>query len=130
MAGALSTSIFTSLSWPARSVASFSRAGLTIRHGPHHGAQMSTSTGTVACSATAPNESSPASTIQGSGAEQLPQRGAPWAIVGTRFCLPQFAQRTVFVRLSVLLLVPVVLVVPLVSAGVLIRLPLFVPAPS
>ena len=46
IAGALSTSTLTSLSCPARSVASCSSAGLTIRHGPHQGAHRSTSTGT------------------------------------------------------------------------------------
>ena len=50
-------------------------AGLTIRHGPHHGAHMSTTTGTDAASATSAKVSSPASTIQGSGWWQLPQRG-------------------------------------------------------
>jgi Enoyl-CoA hydratase/isomerase len=44
--GAVSTSTLTSLSAPARSMASCSSAGLTIRHGPHQVAQRSTSTGT------------------------------------------------------------------------------------
>ena len=65
--GASSTLTLTSFSRPAISVASCSSAGLTMRHGPHHGAQRSISAGTDACSATSAKSSSPASTIQGSG---------------------------------------------------------------
>src|SRR6476661_6580412 len=35
----------TTFSWSARSFAISSTTGATIRHGPHHGAQKSTSTG-------------------------------------------------------------------------------------
>src|SRR4051812_5146986 len=70
--GAVSTSTFTSLSSPARSVANRSRAGLTIRHGPHQVAQRSTRTGTGARSATSAKSSSPASAIQGRCWWQLP----------------------------------------------------------
>lgn len=45
--------ILASLICPARSVASCSRAGDTIRHGPHHGAHRSTRTGTGESSTTA-----------------------------------------------------------------------------
>jgi hypothetical protein len=48
--GAASTSTFTSFSWPARSLASCSSAGVTIRQGAHHVAHRSTSAGTLDCS--------------------------------------------------------------------------------
>src|SRR4029079_6249913 len=74
--------------------ASFSSTGLTIRHGPHHGAHRSTRTGSVASSATAAKSSSVASTIHGSGWWQLLQRATPRAAFGTRFLRPQFGQTT------------------------------------
>src|SRR5580765_7682443 len=46
MSGFSSTSSFTTLSFPALSRAISSRAGAIWRHGPHHAAQKSTSTGT------------------------------------------------------------------------------------
>ena len=73
------------LELPARSVASRSRAGLTIRHGPHQVAHRSTSTGTGACSATSAKSSSPASAIQGRRSWQLPHFGTEPADAGTRF---------------------------------------------
>jgi hypothetical protein len=79
----------TSLIWPGFSPASWASAGETIRHGPHQGAQKSTSTGTAACSTTSANVASPASVIQGSGSWQLPQRGVPAATAGTRLRRPQ-----------------------------------------
>src|ERR1700761_674995 len=47
-AGFWFSSVFswTTLSWLARSLAISSTTGATMRHGPHHGAQKSTSTGT------------------------------------------------------------------------------------
>src|SRR5258708_8443224 len=69
-------------------------AGLTMRHGPHHGAQRSISAGTDARSATSAKSSSLASTIHGSGLWQLPQRGVPVAAAGTPFPRPQFGQGT------------------------------------
>jgi hypothetical protein len=57
----------TSFIRPANSPASCSSAGLTIRHGPHHGAQMSTSTGMVAASTTDGKSASVAFTTQRSG---------------------------------------------------------------
>ena len=65
-----------------------------MRHGPHHGAHRSTTTGMDAASATSANVSSPASAIQGSGWWQLPQRGIPAAAAGTRLRRPQLRQRT------------------------------------
>jgi hypothetical protein len=55
---------------------------------------MSTTTGTEAASATSAKLPSPASTIQGSGWWQLPQRGIPSAAAGTRFFRPQCGQVT------------------------------------
>ena len=65
-----------------------------MRHGPHQGAHMSTTTGSDAASAISANVSSSASAIQGSGWWQLPQRGIPSAAAGTRFRRPQFGQVT------------------------------------
>src|SRR5260370_37307932 len=92
--GALSLLTLTSFSLPGRSVAIFSTIGDTIRQGPHHGAQKSTSTGSVLCSTTAEYSASPLSVSQGSVAPQLPQCGTPPAAGGTRFFLPQFWQGT------------------------------------
>jgi hypothetical protein len=66
-AGAASTLTLTSLTRPAYSFASRSSAGLTMRHGPHHGAQRSTRTGIDAASTISPKSSSPASTTHGNG---------------------------------------------------------------
>ncbi len=65
--GESSTLTFTSLIRPASSVATCSSAGLTIRHGPHQGAHMSTTTGIDAPSAISAKVPSSASAIQGSG---------------------------------------------------------------
>jgi hypothetical protein len=51
----------------------------------------------AALSAISAKSSSVASTIQGSGAPQLPQRGLPWAAAGTRFLRPQRGHATIFV---------------------------------
>ncbi len=93
--GESSTLTFTSFRRPAMSVATCASAGLTIRHGPHQGAHRSTTTGTDVRSATSAKVSSPASTIQGRGLWQLPQRGIPAAAAGTRFLGPQFGHRTI-----------------------------------
>jgi hypothetical protein len=74
--------------------ATSSRAGLTMRHGPHQGAHRSTTTGRDAAPATSGNVVSPASAVQGSGWWQLPQRGMPDAAAGTRLRCPQWRQRT------------------------------------
>src|SRR4029079_19268354 len=92
--GLSSALTLTSLSLPASSPASFSRAGLTIRQGPHHGAHTSTSTGRPHSSTTAWNSSSAASTTQRSGVPHLPQRGMPSATAGTRFLAPQLPHAT------------------------------------
>src|SRR6478735_7959571 len=87
--GEVSTSTFTSLTLPARSTASLSSTGLTIRHGPHQAAQKSTRTGTEDCSATTGKSASDADTIQGRSRPQLPQRGCPAAAAGIRLVFPQ-----------------------------------------
>src|ERR1700674_1446227 len=92
--GALSLLTLTSFSLPGRSVAILSTTGDTIRHGPHHGAQKSTSTGSVLCSTTAGYSASPLSVSHGKVWPQLPQCRTPAAAGGTRFILPQFGQRT------------------------------------
>jgi hypothetical protein len=64
---------------PGASAASLSSAGLTIRHGPHQGAQKSAITGTDADSARSAKVASPASTTHGSGSWQLPHFVVPAA---------------------------------------------------
>ena len=87
--GALSTLTLTSLSLPGASAASCSSAGLTVRHGPHHGAQKSTSTGTDAPCTRSAKFASPASTTHGSAAWQLPHFVVPAASPRTRLRRPQ-----------------------------------------
>src|SRR3954453_13726455 len=94
MAGAASMFSFTTFRRPACSRPRSSTAGVTIRHGAHHGAQKSTSTGTVA-SIAASKSSAETSTIHGSASWQLPQRGVPPAATGRRFFFPQFGQVTI-----------------------------------
>ena len=64
--GEVSTFTLTSLTLPARSRASCSSAGLTVRQGPDQGAHKSTTTGILAASATSPKVESSASAIHGS----------------------------------------------------------------
>jgi hypothetical protein len=92
--GDVSTFTLTSLTWPAKSRASCSSAGLTIRQGPHQGAHKSTTTGILAASATSPKVASSASAIHGSASWHLPQRGVPAAAAGTRLVWPQCPHRT------------------------------------
>lgn len=93
MPGASSALTLTSLIRPANSPARCSRAGLTARHGPHHGAQMSTKTGSTEPVTTLANVSFPASPIQGSGALHFAHRGMPLVAHGTRFLVPHDAHR-------------------------------------
>ena len=88
-----STFTLTSFTRPARSRASCSTAGLTMRQGPHQGACRSTMAGSLAASATSAKEVSSASAIHGSGRCHLPQRGVPAAAAGTRFAWPQCPPR-------------------------------------
>jgi hypothetical protein len=92
--GASSTLTFTSFTCPARSRASCRRAGLILRQGGHHCAQMTTSTGIVAPSAISVKLSSSASTIQGRIRWHFRQRGNPAAAAGSRFRRPHFSHRT------------------------------------
>src|SRR5690349_3415850 len=80
---------------PARSPATRSSAGLTMRHGPHQGAQKSTSTGVGDRSTTCVKLSSPASTIHGNGRWHAAQAGAPEAEAGTRLRFRQCGQATI-----------------------------------
>src|SRR5437763_15482653 len=93
--GAWSTLTLTSFTRPANVRARFSRTGLTIRHGPHHGAHRSTMTGSFDRSATSAKSPSPASTTQGNASWQLAQRGVPVAAAGTRFFVPQWGPGTI-----------------------------------
>lgn len=90
--GDLSTSTLTSFTAPARSLAKWSRAGLTSRQGPHHTAQKSTSTGTGDSSAISVKSLSSASTIHGNSWWQFAHLGRPLALEGTRFGLPHRGQ--------------------------------------
>jgi hypothetical protein len=67
MCGEVSTFTLISFTRPARSWASYSSAGLTMRQGPHQGAHKSTMTGMLAASATSLKVASSASAIHGSG---------------------------------------------------------------
>ena len=100
IAGALSTSTLTSLSCPARSVASCSSAGLTIRHGPHQVAHRSTSTGTDDFSTTSSKSASPACVIHGSHWWQLAHRGFPAAAAGALLRFPQCGHVRMFVSMT------------------------------
>jgi hypothetical protein len=55
IAGRSSVLTFATIQRPAPSRATFSSSGATILHGPHHGAQKSTSTGTAALPVNAAN---------------------------------------------------------------------------
>ncbi len=77
-----------------------------MRHGPHHGAHTSTSTGIVAASTTAAKSASEVSTTHGRGFPQRPQRGAPPATAGTRFFVPQWGHTTTAVCPFVVALMP------------------------
>jgi hypothetical protein len=81
--GETSTFTLTSFTCPARSRASWSSTGLTIRQGPDQGAHRSTRTGILAPSATSPKVASSAPVIHGSCVWHLPQRGVPAAAAGT-----------------------------------------------
>ena len=97
--GASSTLTFTSFIFPARSRAIWSSAGLTILHGPHHGAQRSMRTGTGAETMSSKLSSS-ASATHGTADRHFPQRGDPLAEAGTRFFVPQAAHSTTFVLVT------------------------------
>jgi hypothetical protein len=66
-----------------------SSVGLTIGQGAHQVVQGVHDSGTAAFPRSQRKSSSVASTIQGSGALRLPQRGLPSAAAGTRFLPPQ-----------------------------------------
>src|SRR3981081_2522692 len=91
--GALSVLTLTSLTLPGMSLAICSTTGETTRHGPHQGAQKSTSTGSVLCCTTVENAASPLSVSHGNVAPHEPQCGTPLAAARTRFILPQLGQR-------------------------------------
>lgn len=91
VAGLSSTFTLTTLRRPANSFDRSSRMGPTIRHGPHHGAQRSTTTAGAAL-ASMSNVSSVAFTSHGRTLAQLPQCGAPRALGRILFFLPQFGQ--------------------------------------
>src|SRR4051812_4382811 len=91
MSGAESTSSLTTFRSPASARPRRSTIGLTIRHGPHHAAQKSTSTG-IAASIAASKLLESAFTIHGSTVWQTLQRGTPDAATGTRLRVRQLVQ--------------------------------------
>src|SRR2546428_1693803 len=99
VAGFSSTLSFANRTRPAICAASSSRTGATMRHGPHHGAHISSTTGSGERSTSAENVASvtvtgPCGT--GSGALHRPHTGcSPRAIFscGTRLVAPQAGQR-------------------------------------
>ena len=78
------------LELPAQSPRDVFERGEIIRHGPHHGAQRSTTTGNGDRSTTAAKSGSFVSAIHGSHCLQFAQRGLPVALAGTRFFWWQF----------------------------------------
>ncbi len=94
--GYRSVSTFTTTALPAMSAAARATSGAAIRHGPHHAAQKSASTGTRASRMISSNDSgstSSGSFTAGNGALQAPHLPASArCLAGTRFFLPQVAQ--------------------------------------
>ena len=78
--GFSSTLSFATRAWPPSSAASSSSVGASVRHGPHHGAQASTSTGSGERSTSAAKVASVtvsgAASSRGNGCLQRPQTGA------------------------------------------------------
>ena len=93
-AGDVSEFTFATFRVPARSLPICSITGLTIRQGPHQGAQMSTRTGRGLLSTASANRSSPTSTSHGRSWWQFAHRGRPVAASGTRLRRPQDGQAT------------------------------------
>jgi hypothetical protein len=89
--GFASTSTFTTFRCPALRLARSSSTGEIIRHGPHHAAQKSTTTGTEAV-VSAVNVSVSASTTHGSVDLHSGHRGTPWTIGPTRLRALQVGQ--------------------------------------
>src|SRR5687768_12378111 len=92
--GASSTFTLITLSRPARPLAACSTPGAISRHGPHHGAQRSSSTGRRV-STTSSKSSWPAATSQGRSVWHEAQRGVPAAAAGTRFLVPHEGQAVI-----------------------------------
>src|SRR5262245_37007915 len=99
VAGLSSTLSLANRTRPAISNANSSIAGAMIRHGPHHGAHASTSTGSGDRS-TSPEKLASVTVTgwlwTGSGVLHRPHTGStPWAIFsgGTRLVVPQAGQR-------------------------------------
>src|SRR5690606_19792488 len=100
-AGARSVSTLSTSAFPARLSAAFATTGAAILQGPHHSAQKSTSTGTVASLVIWSNRlaSTSIGALTGpSGFLQVPQRPvwARWR-AGTRFFEPQCVQVRIIV---------------------------------
>src|SRR6476620_3208657 len=76
--GSASVLTFTTISRPPLDAATFAISGATIRHGPHHGAQKSTTTGCPALRIRASNVSTLGTSIgsagAGNGVLHLPHR--------------------------------------------------------
>src|SRR3954462_14956716 len=94
MSGASSTLSLTTFMRPELASARRASAGETIRQGPHHGAQKSTTTGTDAVISSA-NESRSASTSHGSFVPHTAHCGTPSGLAGTLLGLPQLGQVTI-----------------------------------
>src|ERR687888_575749 len=99
MSGASSTLSLTTFRWPALACARRSIAGETMRHGPHHGAQKSTTTGTDALVSVA-NDWRSAATNHGSFVPHAAHWGTPSAVGRTRLRLPQLGQVTIVAAIS------------------------------
>src|SRR5262245_46315771 len=101
--GRASVLTFTTTNRPAFDAATFASSGATIRQGPHHGAQKSTTTGSPALRTSASNTAtlgiSTGSDGGGSALLHLPQR-ASRPENGSRFFWPHEAQEVMKPRSS------------------------------
>src|SRR5919201_379591 len=74
--GFVSVSSLARTTWPSRAAVSFSRIGLSARHGPHHSAQKSTTTGVVReRSMTSRSKSCSVTSITAMGSKALERSG-------------------------------------------------------
>src|SRR5687767_10838369 len=99
MPGASSTLSLTTLRRPAWSRAASCTTGSTHLHGPHQGAQKSTSTGTDAL-ISASKLAASAGTSHGRCRRQFAHRGTPSYLGATRFLVSQWGHLTTAAAIS------------------------------
>ena len=87
-----------------KSRATRSSSGATIRQGPHHGAQKSTTTGTAAARTSASKEPASGASMGAPGGDSVvphPPHLASLALNGTRFFRPHWLHATITPRSSI-----------------------------